>query len=188
MQVMNGLKFLGVILLGLMIGCGNKTEPNTSDNTLETEAHIEVKTGQEEPVKFPVYSFEDFEPLLHQNDDKTYVVNFWATWCKPCIAEMPYFERIHAEQKDNNVEVLLVSLDMPGMWKSRLEPFVEEKGMKSKVVILDDPKQNEWIPKVSEDWGGGIPATLIYNKDKRTFYEKGFTYEELNEELEKFLN
>jgi hypothetical protein len=74
------------------------------------------------------------------------------------------------------------------MWKSRLEPFVEEKGMKSKVVILDDPKQNEWIPKVSEDWGGGIPATLIYNKDKRTFYEKGFTYEELNEELEKFLN
>lgn len=185
---MSILKFLGVILLGLMVACGNKTGKNTTDNGLEAQKQSQAKIGQEEPVKFPVYSFKDFEPLLHQSDEKTYVVNFWATWCKPCIAEMPYFERIHAEQKDNNVEVLLVSLDMPGMWKSRLEPFVEEKGMKSKVVILDDPKQNEWIPKVSEDWGGGIPATLIYNKDKRTFYEKGFTYEELNEALATFLN
>ncbi|KAB7529529.1 redoxin domain-containing protein [Flagellimonas olearia] len=185
---MSSLKFLGVMLSGLMIGCGHKTGNNTEDNALEAQKQEQTKVVQEEPVKFPVYNFKDFEPLLHQSDDKTYVVNFWATWCKPCIAEMPYFERIHAEQKDNNVEVLLVSLDMPGMWKSRLEPFVEEKGMKSKVVILDDPKQNEWIPKVSEDWGGGIPATLIYNKDKRTFYEKGFTYKELNEALATFLN
>ena len=55
------------------------------------------------------------------------------------------------------------------------------------MVILDDPKQNEWIPKVDEEWGGGIPATLIYNKEKRQFFEKGFTYEELNEALSKFI-
>ena len=60
--------------------------------------------------------------------------------------------------------------------------------IQSQVVILDDPKQNDWIPKVSEEWGGGIPATLIYNEDKRTFYERGFTYEELNNELKTFIN
>ena len=87
-----------------------------------------------------------------------------------------------------NVKVVLVSLDMPSMWKSRLEPFVEKKGLQSEVVILDDPKQNTWIPKVSEEWGGGIPATLIYNKGKRSFYERGFTYEELTNELNQFIN
>jgi thiol-disulfide isomerase/thioredoxin len=134
-----------------------------------------------------VYDFERLEPLLHKDDGTTYVINFWATWCTPCLEELPYFEQVGAEQKDNNVKVILVSLDLPHMWKSRLEPYVEKKGIQSEVVILDDPKQNEWIPKVAEDWGGGIPATLIYNKDKRTFYERGFTYEELNQELGKFM-
>ncbi|MDC6366066.1 MULTISPECIES: TlpA disulfide reductase family protein [Flavobacteriaceae] len=150
---------------------------------------VEVQTKEvDDPVKFPVYNFEEFESLLYQKDEKIYVINFWATWCKPCIEEMPYFEQVNAEQKKNGVEVILVSLDMPNMWKTRLEPYVEKKGIQSKVVILDDPKQHVWIPKVDQDWGGGIPATLIYNKDKRTFYEQGFTYEELNTELSKFLN
>ena len=74
------------------------------------------------------------------------------------------------------------------MWQKRLVPFVKEKKLQGEVVILDDPKMNEWIPKVDEDWQGGIPATLIYNKEKRRFFERGFTYEELNTELGKFLN
>ncbi len=181
------MKYLSVmvsVLLFLGTGCGKKTKTETQGKT----QYAEVKASSDSLVKFPVYDFENFEPLLHKSDDKIYVVNFWATWCKPCIEELPFFERVNAEQKENNVEVILVSLDMPSMWKSRLEPFVEKKALKSKVVILDDPKQNEWIPKVAEEWGGGIPATLIYNKNDRSFYERGFTYEELNKELDKFKN
>nr|WP_299074579.1 TlpA family protein disulfide reductase [uncultured Allomuricauda sp.] len=180
-------RFILIVSLSvfLMVGCGSKEKKTVEENTAVL---AEAATSSENPeVSFPVYNFEGFEPLLHKDDDKTYIVNFWATWCKPCIEELPYFEQVGAEQKDNNVEVILVSLDMPSMWKSRLEPFVEKKGLKSKVVILDDPKQNDWIPKVAEEWGGGIPATLIYNKDSRGFYEQGFTYEELNTELNKFL-
>ncbi len=146
------------------------------------------KSDDRADVNFPVFDFDALEPMLHKDDGNTYIVNFWATWCQPCIAEMPFFEQVYAEQKDNNVRVILVNLDMPNMWKSRLEPYVEKNNIQSEVVILDDPKQNEWIPKVSEEWGGAIPATLIYNKDKRSFYERGFTYEELNEELSKFTN
>ncbi|MBO0331698.1 TlpA family protein disulfide reductase [[Muricauda] lutisoli] len=178
--------FTLTLIVSIFSGCAEKKEQKKE--TVETPGNEIVMEEAEEStdVKFPVYDFDGFEPMLHKEDDKTYVVNFWATWCKPCIAEMPYFERINSEQKDNNVEVILVNLDMPNMWKTRLEPFVENRGIQSKVVILDDPKQNDWIPKVSEEWGGGIPATLIYNKDKRTFYERGFTYEELKEELNKF--
>ncbi len=174
--------FIGVFL----IGCGDRTTKQKDDTVVNvTSKELAQKEAE---VKFPVYDFNGFEPLLNKNDANTYIINFWATWCKPCIEEMPYFEQVNQEYKDKNVKVILVSLDMPNMWKTRLEPFVEKKGLQSEVVILDDPKQNDWIPKVAEEWGGGIPATLIYNGNKRSFYERGFTYEELTEELKQFIN
>lgn len=185
-QIMNRLIVLGVVLM-IFFSCAEKSKESKEATETSDKEMVALEEDTSTDVKFPIYDFEGFEPLLHHDDEKTYVVNFWATWCKPCIAEMPHFERINSEEKDNDVKVILVNLDMPNMWKSRLEPYVENRGIQSEVVILDDPKQNEWIPKVSEEWGGGIPATLIYNKDKRTFYERGFTYEELKEELSKFL-
>lgn len=178
---------LGVLVVSIFFGCAQKKKEGGGESEVAENQMIE-ENSEKGDVVFPVYDFNGFEPMLHKEDEKTYVINFWATWCKPCIEEMPHFERINSEHKENNVEVVLVSLDMPNMWKSRLEPYVEKNDIESKVVILDDPKQNDWIPKVSGGWGGGIPATLIYNKDKRTFYQRGFTYEELNEELNKFIN
>ncbi|WP_420398976.1 TlpA disulfide reductase family protein [Flagellimonas sp.] len=174
-----------VFLVLLISGCGNKAKTDTSMSSKE-EDKVEVRAQNDEKVKFPVYDFTEFEPLLHKDDGKTYVVNFWATWCKPCLEEMPYFEKVNAERKADGVEVILVSLDMPSMWKSRLEPYVEKKGIKSEVVILDDPKQNDWIPKIDSDWDGGIPATIIYNGDQRKFYGHGFTYDELTEAVNGF--
>jgi len=183
---MNKLLILSLVTL-FLFSCAEKKSENQKVTRGEDMEKATLDKDLAAEVNFPVYNFDELEPMLHKDDDKTYVINFWATWCKPCIKELPYLERINEEQKDNNVEVVLVNLDLPNMWKSRLEPFVENRKIQSKVVILDDPKLNEWIPKVSEVWGGGIPATLIYNKDKRSFFEKGFTYEELNEELNKFI-
>jgi thiol-disulfide isomerase/thioredoxin len=176
------LNFLVMVIL-ILSSC--KDKKNTSQEEGIVSSEVEDSTMKE--TIFPVYDYEGLKPLLYRDDDKTYIINFWATWCKPCIEEMPFFEKTYEEQKDNNVALIFVSLDMPSMWKSRLEPFVKKKGLKGKVVILDDPNMNDWIPQVDEDWGGGIPATLFYNKDKRAFFESGFTYEELNEELNKFL-
>lgn len=186
---MNYALLLGTVALLLVSACGNKAK-QIAETATSTRSQYTVASSQqgETDVRFPVYDFEGLAPLLHQDDGKTYVINFWATWCKPCVEELPYFERLNAEQKKNNVEVILVSLDMPNMWTSRLEPFVEKKGLQSKVIILDDPKQNDWIPKVAETWGGGIPATLIYNTQKRQFYERSFTYEELNKIIHTFIH
>ncbi|MEL6303841.1 MAG: TlpA disulfide reductase family protein [Bacteroidota bacterium] len=180
---------VSLLVVVLMVACKPSTSKEVAvdaqkDNPIEEQSST---SESETPVKFPVYDFAAFEPLLNKEDETIHIINFWATWCKPCIAELPYFERINSEMKDQNVSVTLVSLDMPSMWKSRLEPFVEKKQLQSKVVILDDPKQNDWIPKVSEDWQGGIPATLIYSKSKRAFFERGFTYEELLNEIQPFL-
>lgn len=135
-------------------------------------------------------SFEDLEQrYLFPEGDTLYVLNFWATWCKPCVDELPYFEKVGEEMADEKVRIVLVSLDFPDQIESRLEPFIEKHGLQNKVVFLDAPRENEWIPKVSEEWSGSIPATLFVNPrtQEHSFFEGAFTYEELKEKINKEL-
>ena len=136
---------------------------------------------------FAIYDYDGLEPLINVNDDKVHVVNFWATWCAPCVKELPYFEAINENYKNKNVEVLLVSLDFPKDYDTKLKPFIKEKNLKSRVVAFDDTNMNEWIPAIDDEWSGALPATIIYKGDKRQFYEKSFTQEELETELKHFL-
>lgn len=133
-------------------------------------------------------NYEQLKPLLHQNTNKTYVVNFWATWCVPCVKELPAFEKLYDNYKSKNVEVILVSLDFSKQKESVLVPFVTENNLQPKVLHFFDANEQFWIQDISGNWTGSIPATLIYNAKKRKFYEQTFHYEELKQELETFLN
>ncbi len=152
------------------------------------EHGIEISKKDMVISELEVYNFDAFETFLNNTDNKTYIVNFWATWCGPCIKELPYFEKLNAKYKEQGVEVLLVSLDFPKQYEKKLIPYINEKQLQSKVIALNDPDSNMWIPKVNKDWSGAIPATLIYNKHKRQFYERSFNYDELKAEVEQFLN
>ena len=143
-------------------------------------------TNQKEPAPLEIYDFTGIEPFLNRDDSKTYVVNFWATWCAPCVKELPHFEKIQKNYTDD-VEVFLISLDFPHQYKTKLQPFIQKHQLSSKVIVLDDPDMNAWIPKIDSDWGGAIPVTLIYNASKRVFYNRAFTYKELESELKTFL-
>ena len=134
------------------------------------------------------YTYNELKPLLEKNDGKTYIINFWATWCAPCVKELPYFEKINQEYSDKNVEVLLVSLDFPKQAEKKLIPFINKRKLKSEVVLLDDINENVWIKAIDESWSGAIPATIIYNKNNRKFYEQSFDYKTLKNELLTFLN
>ncbi len=134
-----------------------------------------------------VYNYDGIAPLINKTDDKVHVVNFWATWCAPCVKELPYFEKINKVYKAKGVELLLVSLDFPREYETKLKPFLKEKQLKSEVVCLNDVGQNRWIPAIDTTWSGAIPATIIYKVGKRKFYEKSFTYEELEKEVQQFL-
>tara|TARA_B100002051_G_scaffold249566_1_gene260375 strand:- start:6 stop:497 length:492 start_codon:yes stop_codon:yes gene_type:complete len=132
----------------------------------------------------------DFDGLYSKIDlsvEKTYVINFWATWCAPCVKELPHFEEVNKEFKDKNTEVILVSLDFPSQIESKLNPYLKKNKIKSKVILLDDSKMNTWVPKVSVQWDGGIPATLIVNSSNYNFYPKPFKKEELFTEINKVL-
>ncbi|WP_422080840.1 redoxin domain-containing protein [Ulvibacterium sp.] len=128
--------------------------------------------------------FNNLEPLFRFDNDTTYVINFWATWCKPCIKELPYFEELNSGYTHKKVKVVLISLDFPKQVESNLVPFVQKKQLKSKVVALLDGNYNEWIDKVSPDWSGAIPATYIYKGEQNHLAGEPF---ENFEELEKFI-
>jgi thiol-disulfide isomerase/thioredoxin len=173
------MRYLVLIVLLSVFSCKNEKGNETVAEPLALASQI---------VPLEVYNYNELEPFLNRNDDKIYVVNFWATWCAPCVKELPYYEKLKANYANKNVEVILVSLDFPRQYDSKLKPFISEKNLKSKVVALNDTDSNRWIPLVSEDWTGAIPATLIYNKDKREFYEQSFEYEELETKVKQFLN
>lgn len=130
--------------------------------------------------------FEDMESsiLKDLNADTTYVVNFWATWCGPCVKELPYFEELNALYVDKAFKQILVSLDDPRKLESKVIPFIKKNKIESEVVLLADGKANNWIDKVDPNWSGAIPITLIIKGDKKLFYEREFhsTFE-IEEEL-----
>ena len=148
-------------------------------------SHERAKLVSQEKIE--IVSFKEFEEIvLHNKNDTVYVVNFWATWCKPCIAELSYFEELRKKYSTQKLKVFLISLDFPSKMQAQLIPFLKNREIQSEVMLLDEPDANAWIDKVSPKWSGAIPATLIYNAKMnfRQFYEKSITFEELNEIVE----
>ena len=126
--------------------------------------------------------------LSSLSNDTTYVLNFWATWCSPCVKEIAIFEKLHKDKTYPNLKVILVSLDFVNQIERRVIPFLEEKGISAQVRIMTDTDYNAWIDRVDPSWTGAIPATLIYNRDQRTFFEKELTYNELVKQIHQIQN
>lgn len=135
--------------------------------------------------KTAVYKIDDLTKRIYNNSDTTYIVNFWATWCKPCVAELPEFEKLHTESKDKKIKVLLVSMDFKEELDKKLKTFLEKNKYTCEVVLLDEINGNDFINKISESWSGAIPATLITKNNKSTqdFIEKKVTYDYLIEKI-----
>ena len=131
--------------------------------------------------------FDELEKYLEENKSQPLVVNFWATWCAPCIKELPYFEQLHKQNKA--VKVITVSLDFEKDFDTKLKTFLKKKKYTFITTFLAAKDYNNWISKVDEDWSGSIPATLIINGDKRVFVESDFSsFEELNDHVNKSIN
>lgn len=130
----------------------------------------------------PSIKVDNLNKRMQNGNDTIYVVNFWATWCAPCVAELPYFEKIDSIYRSQKVKVILVSTDFKKDIDSRLIPFIERKKLHSEVNFLDELYDNEWIPKVDSSWQGNIPATKIYNakNGKSLFLPRETTYVELD--------
>ena len=112
------------------------------------------------------------------------IVNFWATFCKPCIAEIPYFEAAVNKYKKDGVTLLLVSLDLKEDYP-KIKPLATKRNFTSPIVWLNETDADYFCPKVDSSWSGALPATLFINNKTgyRKFYEEQVKEEKLEKEI-----
>lgn len=121
------------------------------------------------------------ESRINNTSDTLYIVNFWATWCGPCVKELPNFEQLGSKYKSKPLKVLFVSLDFKSRLNTVVDPFVKKNNLKSELYLLDEKSEQDYIDKISKSWSGSLPATLVINNKTKTrnFYEQEFTFEAL---------
>src|SRR3954468_16129413 len=119
---------------------------------------------------------------IYKGRDTTFIINFWAVSCAPCIKELPYFEKLTDQFKKEKLKVLLINVDFKSELNSSVIPFVKRKKLRNEIFLLDEENQQEYIERIDSNWSGSIPATLIIKNTKRKFFEKDLSYDELVEE------
>jgi thiol-disulfide isomerase/thioredoxin len=140
-------------------------------------------SGIAQTKTIPVVGFSAFQEKLTSTSDTVYIINFWATWCAPCRKEIPQFEQIHKDYSDDKVKVLLVSLDFPNQVEKSLKSFILSNKVTAPVILLNEPDANSWIDKVDPSWSGALPATLIFRRENRKFFEKELSYEDIQNSI-----
>lgn len=135
---------------------------------------------QAQPIKR--WKMDDLLKYTDTNDS-VLVINFWATFCGPCIAELPYFHSITSKYKKQNVKLLLVSLDFEEYYPKRIRDFANKRKYTAEIVWLDEEKPDEFCPRIDPKWTGSMPATLFVNK--KTGYRKFVEAEMKPEDLER---
>ena len=166
-------------------------QPTTTQNSAVKNVSPKTTTSTKQYAEGMPSVYENFEDLAYifpQQNDTTYIINFWATWCKPCVEELPYFEQLSQQYQGQKVKVILVSLDFEKQLEAKLLPFIEKHQLQSEVLVLLDPNDNVWLEKVDPTWSGAIPVTLIYKNKERAFFEESFEdFAALEEKVQPFL-
>jgi thiol-disulfide isomerase/thioredoxin len=134
--------------------------------------------------QIPVIKVRELEELIATREKKILVLNFWATWCAPCVKELPYFEAVY-QKNDEQTKVVLINLDFADKIE-KVKSFVNRKKIQAPVLLLDEIDYNSWIDKVDTSWQGAIPATLIINTQtgQRRFIAKELEDGQLDQIIE----
>lgn len=122
-----------------------------------------------------------------QNSTRPLLVNFWATWCAPCIEEIPYF--MEAVAKYDSVELVLVSLDSPSSYPKQLTTFINKQHYKGTFFWLNETNADYFCPVVDQKWDGTIPVSLFVNNGLkyRKFFHRALTDRQVELEIQKMI-
>jgi thiol-disulfide isomerase/thioredoxin len=113
------------------------------------------------------------------------IINMWATWCQPCVQELPYFQSEAAANATDSVQLLLVSLDFKEAFPNEISAFAAKRKIIAPILWLNETKADYFCPKIDSKWSGAIPATLFINNKTgyRNFVEEQLSHEKLKDEI-----
>lgn len=135
----------------------------------------------------PKMKITDIEKFIDSSADEVLVLSFWATFCKPCVAEIPSFISITNKYKSSHVKLLLVSLDLPSYYPAKISSFAKKHNLNTNIAWLNETNADYFCPKIDAQWSGSIPATLIVNTKTgyRKFFEEEIAANVFEKELKK---
>jgi thiol-disulfide isomerase/thioredoxin len=190
MRKITTLLILALLVFGFCfstLSCGTKkpVDGETPGDGTTGKAHIipieqakDVGTWELPIVANPGdYGIQDkvkIDDLIKRSDVKLVIVDFWATWCEPCKAEMPHLQKIYAKYKDQGLAALVITIDS----NKQLEPMILKNVAKLGVTY---PIPWDLKSEVKAFYGiNSIPVTYLIDKNGKIRYEhSGFTLEDV---------
>lgn len=135
--------------------------------------------------KVTVVNFEQLQNSAEKKrNDTLYVVNFWATWCDPCVKELPAFQLEYKKYASRKVKFIFVSMNSVKEL-GKVQNFVDNQKLGGLALLLNGGNPNDWIDKVDSSWSGAIPATVMYKSGKKVYFREGeFTPESLDKVIQ----
>lgn len=128
-----------------------------------------------------IVKIDQLTSSIKAEKERVQVINFWATWCGPCIKELPLFEQLNEARKDIRVRLVSLDLDLDPN-PDKVRNFAVRKKLKAEIVMLDERDPNSFIDKIDKSWSGALPATLVINNKngKRRFINRELKEGELD--------
>ena len=127
--------------------------------------------------------------IAPKKNDTVYVTNFFATWCGPCMKEIPHFVEKMQQLKGKPVKFTFVSVDAKDDWNTAVSDFADEYELKKNIVLFDASAISpDFFTKITKTWdGGSIPFTVIKKGDKEVETVGMMSKEDLDAKLNSFL-
>lgn len=136
----------------------------------------------------PNWKITELEEYIKKSEQPV-IINFWATYCVPCIKEIPYFHALAKKYESSGVQLLLVSLDFEESYPDKINSFATKRKFTAPIIWLDETNADYFCPRIDSSWSGVMPASLFVNNKTgyRHFIESEMSREELEGEIKKLI-
>ena len=136
----------------------------------------------------PKWKTADIQQFI-DTTQKPVIINFWASWCKPCLEELPYFQKLVKQYESDSLQLILVNLDMAENYPKKIKSTAAKFKLKAPIYFLDETDADIFCPAVDKSWSGAIPASLLLNNRSgyRKFVEDQLSEKDLEQEIKKML-
>lgn len=179
-----------ILLLFRMHSAGSHGE--VLNRNVSGQALNESDSGQAPPHSLPVVEMirlAELKQMIRSDSGNVVLVNAWASWCKPCLDEMPGLLKARRLYRGKAFRFILISADDPGNVETKARSALKKFGVDFTSYAIADSTQDAFITGMSEAWNGALPATFLYDRRGRLAEMKvgQRTYRQLREAVARLL-